>query len=46
MIPLLIPNVKLLNYEERIDQLAIISNTSTDENALKAAKELLDSCQG
>ena len=39
-------NVKLLNYEERIEQLAIISNTSTDENALKAAKELLDSCQG
>lgn len=39
-------NVKLLDYKERIEQLAIISNTSTDENALKAAKELLDSCQG
>ena len=34
-----------LDYEQRIRQLAIISNTSEDESALKAAKELLDSCQ-
>lgn len=34
-----------LDYEQRISQLAIISNTSEDESALKAAKELLDSCQ-
>lgn len=38
-------DVLKLDYNQRIKQLAIISNTSEDESALKAAKELLDYCQ-
>ena len=38
-------DVVKLDYEQRIRQLAIISNTSEDDSALKAAKQLLDSCQ-
>ncbi|MDO5440256.1 MAG: hypothetical protein Q4F12_01825, partial [Erysipelotrichaceae bacterium] len=38
-------NVKLLNKDEIIEQLAIISNTSTDSKAIEAAKELYSSCQ-
>lgn len=38
-------NVNKLNKDEIIEQLAIISNTSTDSKALEAAKELYNSCQ-
>lgn len=38
-------NVKLLNNTEIIEQLAIISNTSTDTMAIAAAKELYETCQ-
>lgn len=38
-------NVRKLNSNEIIEQLAIISNTSTDKKALEAAKELYNSCQ-
>lgn len=38
-------NVKKLNNQEIIEQLAIISNTSTDNAALTAAQELYDSSQ-
>lgn len=38
-------NVKQMSEDELIKELALISNTSTDESAIKAAKDLLDSCQ-
>lgn len=38
-------NVKKLNLEETIKELAIISNTSTDQKALEAAKQLFESSQ-
>ena len=38
-------NVRKLNSNEIIEQLAIISNTSTDKKALEAANELYISCQ-
>ena len=38
-------NVRKLTSDEIIDQLAIISNTSTDTKAIEAAKELYASCQ-
>lgn len=38
-------NVKKLNTDEIIEQLALISNTSTDASALNAAKELYISSQ-
>lgn len=40
-----VTNVKKLNKDEIIEQLAIISNTSTDSSALKAAEELYLSSQ-
>lgn len=40
-----ITNVKKLSQDEIIEQLAMISNTSNDESALKAAKELYLSSQ-
>lgn len=38
-------NVKELNQDELIEQLAIISNTSTDKKAIDAARELYNTCQ-
>lgn len=38
-------NVRKLNKNEIIEQLAIISNTSTDKKAIEAAQELYNSCQ-
>ena len=37
--------IKLLNYEEIIQELANISSTDTSENALAAAKELYEIAQ-
>ena len=38
-------NIKELNKDEIIEQLAIISNTSSDTKALAASKELYNNCQ-
>ena len=38
-------NISRLNKEETIKELAIISNTSTADSAVSAAKELFDTCQ-
>lgn len=38
-------NVRKLNNKETIEQLAIISNTSTDQKAIDAAEELYLTCQ-